>query len=246
MTAAISAAVIGVGGGIYGANRAASAAGDAAGTQAAASQAGIDEQRRQFDAIQKLLSPYVQAGTGALAGQQNLIGLNGMQAQQDAISALQATPMYTSALQTGEESILANASATGGLRGGNTQAALAQFSPALLSSMIQNQYANLGGLTSLGQNAAAGVGNAGLSTGGNIAGLLGQQGAAIAGGQLARGALPGDIASAISGGLGLYAGLGGFGGSRSPTTGIGTAGGQVTSPNGAYNFSFGNNMVGSW
>ena len=44
------------------------AANKAAKTQAAASQAGIAEQRRQFDAMQQLLSPYVQAGTGALGG----------------------------------------------------------------------------------------------------------------------------------------------------------------------------------
>ena len=36
-----------------------SAAKSAARTQAGAAQAGIEEQRRQFDEIQKLLAPYV-------------------------------------------------------------------------------------------------------------------------------------------------------------------------------------------
>ena len=53
---------------------------------------------------------------------------------------------------------------------------------------MQQQFGNLGGISSMGQNAAAGVGNAGMQTGSNIANLLGQQGAATAGGQIAQGA----------------------------------------------------------
>ena len=64
----------------------------AAKTQAEAAQAGIDEQRRQFDAMQKLLAPYVTAGTGALGGMQNLAGLGGADAQQAAIAALAGSP----------------------------------------------------------------------------------------------------------------------------------------------------------
>jgi len=165
------------------------AARDASAAQSAASEAGIAEQRRQFDAVQALLKPYVDAGTGALGQQQALLGLSGNDAQAAAIQALQASPQFTSMLKQGESSILANASATGGLRGGNTQAALAQFSPALLSQLINDQYGRLGGLTSLGQNAAAGVGNAGMQTGSSVAALLQQQGSSLAGGQLAQGSV---------------------------------------------------------
>jgi len=118
----------------------------------------------------------------------------------------------------GENAILQNASATGGLRGGNVQAALAQFRPALLSSLIEQQYGRLGGLTAIGQNAAAGVGNAGMSTGTNIATLLGRQGQAEAGGILGQqSALTGGINKAFgavqgAGGFGKLFG-GGFGGS---------------------------------
>jgi hypothetical protein len=185
----------------------ADAQGDAAQLQSDSAAAGVAEQRRQFNAIQQLLAPYVNAGTSALGQQGNLIGLNGNGAQQQAINALRNSPLFTSQLQQGERSILANASATGGLRGGNTQAALAQFSPALLAQTIQQQYQNLGGLTSLGQNAAAGVGNAGMTTGSNIAQLLQQQGAAQAGGALAGATMGNSIAGAV----GQFAGLGGFG-----------------------------------
>jgi hypothetical protein len=177
-------------GGITGAKQQSEAAQHAADTQANAAQLGIDESRRQFDAFQKALAPYVNAGTPALAGQQDLLGLNGGAAQQTAIGGIQNSPQFQALQQQGEDAILANASATGGLRGGNTQGALAQFRPQLLAQLINEQYAKLGGLTSLGQNAAAGTGNAGMQTGGQVAQLLQQQGAATAGGQLAAGSVP--------------------------------------------------------
>lgn len=82
--------------------------------------------------------------------------------------------------------MLQQASATGGLRGGNIQAALAQFRPQMLAQAIEEQYGRLGGMTALGQRSAAGVGGAGMESAGQIAGLLGQQGAARAGGTLGR------------------------------------------------------------
>lgn len=174
-------------GDLTGANAAADASSAASATQAAASQAGIDEQRRQFDAIRSLLQPYVQAGTGALSSYGNLLGANGSQAQQSALNGIMGMPAYTSALKQGENSILSNASATGGLRGGNVQRALGEFSPQLLTQLVNQQLQGLGGLSSLGQNAAAGTGNAGLSSANSISQLLQQQGAATAGGQLAQG-----------------------------------------------------------
>jgi hypothetical protein len=160
-----------------------------AATQAASAQAGIDETKREFDAFQQVLAPYVNAGTGALSAQQNLLGLNGNTAQQTAIDGIKNSSQFQALQQQGNDAILANASATGGLRGGNVQGALSQFSPALLNSLIQQQYANLGGLTSIGQSSAAGVGNAGMQTGANVANLLQQQGAATAGGQIAQGSV---------------------------------------------------------
>jgi hypothetical protein len=197
---------------LTGAQDAADAASQAAATQAGAAQSGIDEQRRQFDAYQKLLSPYVNAGTSALSGQLDLAGLNGTNAQQGAIDSIKSGPQYTSMLQQGENSILANASATGGLRGGNTQAALAQFSPSLLAKLINDQYSNLGGLTTTGVNAASGVGNAGMTTGTNIANLLQQQGAATAGGQLAQGSVASSGFGTLGQALGAFKGLGGVSG----------------------------------
>lgn len=283
------------------------AAGRAASAQSAAAQAGIDEQRRQFDALQQLLQPYAGAGTQALQAQLALAGLGGgyyenaqgqrvrgpvgfggtggllpaggtnrvitpatpgidpasitpeslglrqqvsetgqaswvdaagndvdpaaavaqaqaaaaqpqsipvaggtgtgmegltyvtpEMAQQRAIAGIEGGAQFQSLLRQGEGAILSNASATGGLRGGNTQSALAQFRPQLLSQLIEQQYARLGGISSLGQNAAAGVGNAGMQTGGNIANLLAQQGAAQAGGALGQANAFGNALGGVS------------------------------------------------
>ena len=212
LSAAAIAGVAGVataGATIYAGSKAASAAKSAAGTQAASAQAGIDEQRRQFDLTQKLLGPYAQAGEGALSAQQALIGLAGPEAQAAAIRNIEMSPQFTSMVAQGENALLQNASATGGLRGGNTQAALAQFRPNLLSGLIQQQYQNLGGLTTTGLNAAAGTGQAGMQTGANVSNLLQQQGAATAGGQIAAG--QSFLPQALARGFGVYTGFNGVG-----------------------------------
>lgn len=174
----------------------------AAAAQTQAADKGIEEQRRQFDRVQKLLSPYVEAGDVSLIQQMALGGMSGPEAQREAIAAIEGGQEFQTLTQQGEEAILQSASATGGLRGGNTQAALAQFRPQVLSSLINQQYSRLGGLTAMGQNAAVGVGNAGMQTGSNIADLYGQQGAAAAGSALASGQAFGNV----MGSIGQYAG----------------------------------------
>lgn len=179
------------------------------------------------------------ATVGSLSAQQSLIGLNGGGAQQAAINGIQNSVGFQSLLSQGENSIRQNAAATGGLRGGNIQGALAQFSPALLAQQIQQQYSNLSGLTSMSQNAAAGVGNAGMQTGNNISNLYQQQGAAQAGAAIAGGRADAQAIGGYAQGLGTiaggfgsnFAGFGGFGGSAStgisptsPTFGAGTTG----------------------
>lgn len=212
----------------------ADAAESAAAAQTGASQAGIEEQRRQFDKVQELLKPYSMAGEKALGGlapfaaagapaleeQQALLGLRGPEAERAAIERIKGGETFQALAGQGEEALLQRASATGGLRGGNIQGALAQFRPALLSSLIDQQYGRLGGMTALGQTttqnlaglgqaSAAGTGAAAQTTGANIANLLGQQGAAQAGAEIAQGRAFGAIPAAISGGLGLFSGLGG-------------------------------------
>jgi hypothetical protein len=231
-----------------------SAASTAAGAQTQAAELGIEEQRRQFDEITKLLSPYVQAGEAALPGfqpfqqagvtafdqQQALSGLLGPERQQAAISQLEQAPEFQALTRQGEEALLQRASATGGLRGGNIQAALAQFRPQMLSQQIERQLGRLSGfsatglgvtgeLASMGQAAAARQAAAGAGTGQAIAGLLGQQGQARAGAALAGGTSPfGQFLSAAPSMIGTYYGMTGqspfsFGRSGVPSSTIAAA-----------------------
>ena len=199
-------------GGITGAKQAGEGAERGAATQAAAAGAGITEQRRQFDKFIELMSPYVTAGTGALtrlspfeeAGarsfeqQQALLGLRGPEEERAAIERISGGARFRELAEQGEGALLQGASATGGLRGGNIQGALAQFRPELLNQLIGEQYGRLGGLSatglgvtgdifSRGQASAAGQAAAGMTSASNIANLLANQGQATAGGQVARG-----------------------------------------------------------
>jgi hypothetical protein len=119
------------------------AARQASEAQAGMSQEAIAEQRRQFDEIRTLLSPFVQAGyTGmerlpgyitagerAFEQQAALAGLSGPEAQRAAVEAISGSPGFQESVRQGEEALLSRAAATGGLRGGNIQAALGQFRP---------------------------------------------------------------------------------------------------------------------
>lgn len=191
--------------------------------QLEATRLGIEEQRRQFDAIQQLFRPYVEAGGGALARQMDLLGMGGAEAQQAAIRAIEQGPEFAALTRQGEEAILQGASATGGLRGGNVQAALARFRPEVLSSLLQQQYARLGGITQIGQASAAGQAAQGQAFGANIGNLYGAQGQALAQQALGRGNIAANLALArgqaqsnmwgnIAGSIGTAAMLGGFGG----------------------------------
>lgn len=169
------------------------------------------------------LQGYQQTGMDAMSQQRALQGLDGPEAQAAAIAQLEQSPQFLAMMRQGEDAILANASATGGLRGGNTQAALAQFRQGLLGQMVQQQLGQLGGLSNagqqaagglaqLGQGAAAGQAATGMMSGQQQIGLLGQIGASRAGGNLAQGAAwqAGISAPArgVSQGLGIAQGSG--------------------------------------
>jgi hypothetical protein len=136
-------------------------------------------------------------------------------AQKNAIDALANGSQFKALVGQGEEALLANAAATGGLRGGDTSGALAQFRPQMLQALIDKQLANLGGLAANGQNAAGGLGTAAQNTGAQVNAALGDKGAAQAGGYLARASafkgMLGDVANGFGMGSGTTGGMGTFG-----------------------------------
>lgn len=164
------------------------AAQNAAELQAQAAESAIDEQKRQFNKLVSLMSPYVQSGRRALSEQEAILGIGaGPEGQAQAVEAARQNPIYQAMLREGEEVLLRNAAATGRLRSGDIQRSLGGFAPQLLNQFIQQRYQNLGGLTGLGQASAAGQASAGMSSASNIGNLLGQAGAARAGGTIAAG-----------------------------------------------------------
>ena len=231
MPTAAAAAVLG-GSQILGSILGANAARSAASTQARAAEAGQETQRQMFERTQEILRPYVEAGQAQLptlggyaeAGPQAferqlaLAGLRGPQAQQAAIEQVRTQPRFGALTQAGEEAILANASATGGLRGGNTQNSLARFRSDLLADEIEREYARFGGLSAFGQGvsqnlaqmgqaAGAGTGVAAMQAGQGIAALQGQAGAARAGGTLGSAAAYGQVLNMPAQFVGMEYGL---------------------------------------
>jgi hypothetical protein len=203
-------------GGITGAKQAGQAAERAGQLQSQMYGKGIDEQKRQFDALIKLMQPYVSGGQTAFDQQQALIGLKGAPAQQQAMAGFESSPLFQSLTQQGENAILQNASATGGLRGGNVQGALSQFRPQVLNQLIEQQYGRLGGLSQLGQASAAGQASQGMQLASNIGNLYGNQGQALGQGMIARGGVArntiGDLLGIAQGAASM--GFNPFGGAK--------------------------------
>lgn len=208
----ITAVVAGVGS-IASSAIGAGAAKSAGQAQEQAAMMGVAEQRAAREELARRLEPYASVGGPALQAQMASLGLSGPEAQAAFVAQQEQSPIFQALARQGEEGILQQASATGGLRGGNVQGALAQFRPALLNQFLQQQYTNLGGLTSLGQQSAAGIGTAGMQTAGAIGDLLGQAGQAKAGAALGAGQAWGNLASLPMqfAGLAYGAGKPGFG-----------------------------------
>ena len=191
------------------------AAKGAAAAQVAGTEAGIAEQRRQFDITQSGIKPFQEAGISALEQQRALLGIGGTEgrevqqrrpspgflgrreplpsdtpsvtaaeAQQAAFDALEVSPGQKFLRDRAQRNLLRNASAIGGLGGGNVRSALVQQGVGFAQQDLQNQFGRLGQLAGQGQAAATNIGQFGAQTAGNIANLQQAGGAARASGIL--------------------------------------------------------------
>ncbi|MGA0601769.1 hypothetical protein ACO2Q3_13770 [Caulobacter sp. KR2-114] len=200
---------------VFGSIAKGNAAKDAAQQQVNGYNQGIDTLNNESDRINGLLSPYITSGTNATNAEGALLGLGGNNAQTAAINNLQASPLFQSLMRNGQEAILQNGSATGGLRGGNIQSSLANFGSDTLAKVIQQQLANLGGLSGQGLSAVGSSGQFGANAAGSIAALDQAAGRARAAGILDKaqadqglyasgGDILSQILSAIPGGNGSF------------------------------------------
>lgn len=134
-------------------------------------------------------SPYMGLGGSAIGPIGDLLGLNGPEAAQKAIDALKSSPMFQSLFNTGQEAVLQNASATGGVRGGNTQGALYELGSNTLSQLISDQLSRLGGVANLGASATGAATAAGSHVADATAELYGKQGDTLASKYLTKGGI---------------------------------------------------------
>lgn len=166
-------------------------------------QISADAQREALAYLketEKLPQALREGALGALGG---LYGFGAVKPQ-DALAKITGSEMYKQVLASrgaGEEAILRNAGATGGLRSGNVQDALARYNAELQQEAFSQGLQGLQGLAGLPSNAnqiaaqTAGIGQ-----------TLGQ-GQVAAGQAVAAGR--GGLLSAAIGGLGAYTGAGG-------------------------------------
>ncbi len=187
------------GAGLVGTAVAANSAKKAGKQQANSANAATAEQQRQFDLINEQNAPYRQAGSQALNQLMGLYGLNGAEGGapgQPDYSAFMNSPDYQFAQQQGEQSLLRNRAALGGLQGGQTGAALQQYGQGLASQQLGNYRNSLMGLVGAGQQATQFTGQAGFNTGQGISQNLQNAGNAQAAGTLTAGnAMVGGIGS---------------------------------------------------
>jgi hypothetical protein len=169
---------------VTGSEAAGKAAQKAAGVQAQAADAGIAEERRQFDLNRGDVEERIAGGNRAFAGQEALLGLSGQEAQSQAYGQLEESAGQRFLRDRQQKALLRNQAAIGGLGGGNVRTALQEQAMGFAQQDIQNQFGRLGQLAGQGQNAANTAGQFGSQAASNISNLQAQQGAAKASGIL--------------------------------------------------------------
>ena len=169
--AAVTAAVIGAGAAVAGVVGARKSSKAAASAQERAASEGQSEIARQFDITQGNLKPFQDAGVSAITEQQALLGLSGDEAQSRAFAQLQDSPGQAFLRKRQERTLLRNASAIGGLGGGNVRTALQEQAVGFAQQDIENQFGRLGQLAGQGRGAATSVGQFGQNAATNRANL---------------------------------------------------------------------------
>lgn len=174
-------AVIAGGAAIIGGAMSSNSASDAAETQADATNQASAIQQQMYNQTRDDLKPWTQAGGQATNGMMNLLGMG----DKNSLEALQQDPSYQFRLNTGLNGVQAGAAAQGNLLSGATQKALNNYAQDTASQEYGNAFNRLFGVSQLGQNAAAQVGNTGTSVAQGIANNTMQGANATAAGQVA-------------------------------------------------------------
>ena len=111
------------------------------------------------------LDPYNKAGQNSMNLQAAYSGALGPEAQRAAFAAYNNSPGQEWLRQQGEESIMNQAAATGGIGGGDVLKELQRFGTGLAQQDFQNQFDRLSTLTNQGINAGTNMGNFAFNSG---------------------------------------------------------------------------------
>ena len=117
---------------------------------------GLEQAAAGAETASGFMQPFQQAGQTALQQQLALSGALGPEAFQQ---AYQESPQIQFLREQGEQGVMRNAAAMGGLGGGNVQKELSRFNQGLASQGLQQQIQNMSGLASQGQQASGTLAN---------------------------------------------------------------------------------------
>lgn len=187
MALGLVAALAGAGASIYGANKASKAAKDAANMQAAGIERGINETEGLYREGQGYLAPYVQGG--AIYGQllDDIIGVNGPEAQGRALEMYKSSPSATLLNDARAETIRRTDNQFAASGGANSGARITELGKRTADLDLANyhQWQNLPmGMFNTGANAAGTAANLANSRGAQVLGARTGQGTALASGTI--------------------------------------------------------------
>ena len=117
---------------------------------------GLEQAAASAETASGFMQPFQQAGETALQLQ---LALSGALGPEEFQKAYQESPQIQFLREQGEQGVMRNAAAMGGLGGGNVQKELSRFNQGLASQGLQQQIQNMSGLASQGQQASGTLAN---------------------------------------------------------------------------------------
>ena len=176
---------------------------------------------RRFDESQETLRPAIEAGNQARDQQSDLLGLNGSNAQAQAVKSISESPAQQFLRKRAQKNLLQNAAAIGGVGGGDVRSALVEQGAGFALQDTENQFSRLNQLSAPGTQTAVQSGQLGANAATSAGNAIIQGGQAQASGVLGAGQARANATNQFLqlGALGVGAFTGGA------TTAAGAAGG---------------------
>lgn len=148
--------------------------------------AGLAMQQQQYDLARKDNEPFIQSAQDSNKILRGFLGLDGEEAQQQAFSNYQQSPHVNFLQEQGNQNIIRNASATGGLGGGNVLKSLQSYGTSVAESSLGDHLNRLAAAQGSGQTAASQMGLMGQQYASSVAGANSQMGQNTASGIMSR------------------------------------------------------------